>query len=345
MKRFFAILAVVCLASSASAGDAVVSIVATSDGFLVAQGERATIELADRDGQALWSTPGVDHPTKIVVADDGKRAAVLDPLNNQLRIVDLGTHTSTLVRTGETPVDAAFLGDALFVLDRDARLVERVTIGGAKAALQVPVDTIFLRAAGDRLYVYSRGDGVLVEIGTAPFATLRTATVRPHASDCIVARGNAYLLYPHDAQIARVSLASMTVEGQVNAGNMPMAIAVVSGPTALSALTFAVADPAAKRVWTIEAPQSTKAAVGHGFLAGVLGVGVFKGRASEFPTGVDRVAIAGSSSIAYDTSSGTLYRFTKKESSVLMKDVPPNAWAVSPTGVAVWAGGRLQMVK
>ncbi|MFP5245822.1 MAG: hypothetical protein ACLGH0_03935, partial [Thermoanaerobaculia bacterium] len=61
-------------------------------------------------------------------------------------------------------------------------------------------------------------------------------------------------------------------------------------------------------------------------------------RASQFPTGVDRVDIRGKAWIAYDSSSGTLYSFTKKKSSVLATNVAPGAYALTAGGVAWWNG-------
>ena len=81
-----------------------------------------------------------------------------------------------------------------------------------------------------------------------------------------------------------------------------------------------------------------------GFLRGLLGLGLFGGRESQFPTGIDRVFIHGSRWYAYDTSSGTLYRFTKSRSSLLAKELPPTAFSVGPGGVFIWdnAVRRLQ---
>jgi hypothetical protein len=82
-------------------------------------------------------------------------------------------------------------------------------------------------------------------------------------------------------------------------------------------------------------------------LRGLLGLGLFGGRESQFPTGIDRVIIRGSRWYAYDTSSGTLYRVTKSRSNVLAKGVGPTAFSVGPGGVFVWddAVRRLQHIE
>jgi hypothetical protein len=58
----------------------------------------------------------------------------------------------------------------------------------------------------------------------------------------------------------------------------------------------------------------------------------------QFPTGVDRVAIRGKVWLAYDSSSGTLYRFTKRSSSIVARNVPPLGFTPTADGVAWWNG-------
>jgi len=57
---------------------------------------------------------------------------------------------------------------------------------------------------------------------------------------------------------------------------------------------------------------------------------------SDFPTGVDRVLIRGKALIAYDTSSGTLYRVAKSKSSIVAQNVRPQAFTVTPDAVWTW---------
>jgi hypothetical protein len=132
--------------------------------------------------------------------------------------------------------------------------------------------------------------------------------------------------------------------GSFDVGAVPVDAAFASSGTALTARTLAVADPSAKRVWMVQGAESFAQAVARGFLRGLIGLGLYGGRASQFPTGVDRVIIRGSRSYAYDSSSGTLYRFTKSRSEVVAKNVAPEGFAVGATGVYVWddAVRRLQ---
>lgn len=121
-------------------------------------------------------------------------------------------------------------------------------------------------------------------------------------------------------------------------GAVPTDLAFAGGGTALTARILAVADPSGKRVWLAESTQSMTEAVARGFLRGLLGLGLFGGRASQFPTGVDRVETRGRVWIAYDTSSRTLYHFTRKQSSVIARNVAPGAFVLTEDGVAWWDG-------
>ena len=113
----------------------------------------------------------------------------------------------------------------------------------------------------------------------------------------------------------------------------------------MTAPLLAVADPSAKRVWLIEGTQSTTQALARGFLRGLLGLGLYGARSSQFPTGVDRVIVSGKTWLAYDTSSNTLYRFTKNESRIVARGVAPQAFAVTSSGVAYWADGRVRLAR
>ena len=312
----------------------------------VAVANSGSLQLFDRSGrEVLWSGEGVDSPTAVIASSD--RIAVIDSINNEARVADLPTGRGRTVHTGETPIDGLFVGGDFFLLARDARSLDRIGSDGAKASVAVAADPAFIRQAGDRIYVYSRTAGVLQEITISPFAVHRSAQVGPFASDLELDSRNAYLAYPRAAKIGVVSLASMTSAGNIDVGAVPVDVAFASRSTALTARTLAVADPSAKRVWMIEGAQSFTQAVTRGFLRGLLGLGLFGGRASQFPTGVDRVIVRGSAWFAFDTSSGTLYRFTKSRSVVLAKGIAPAAFSVGPDGVFIWndAVRRLQRLE
>ena len=310
------------------------TIAVTSRGIVVAHPN--TIELFDARGrELLWRAEGVAHPSRIVVSAD--RVAVLDPLADEVRIVELANGRGTTSRTRETPIDGVFVGRELYVLDRDARVVERVR---DHAVVQTGPDPAFLREANGVLYVYTRGDGVVSEIAATPFAMRRTASVAPFASDFEIDAKNGYLVFPRSGKIRFVSLRDMKASGEIPIGAVPVDVAFAGGGSAITARTLAVADPAAKRVWLIEGQQSFGEAVARGFLRGLLGLGLYSGGKSQFPTGVDRVFRG----FAYDSASGTLYRYTKSASAAVAKGIGPQEFALTDAGVVVWESGRLRML-
>jgi len=239
-------------------------------------------------------------------------------LNNVAVIVDLANGRAERRVTAETPVDAVFMNGELHVLARD---------GG-------DVRGDFLRASGNELYAYSRATGTITEIFSK-----RRLNAAPFASDFEISGRTAYLVYPREARIRTIDLAKRKASGEVAVGAVPVDLAFAGGGSALTARILVVADPSAKRVWLTEGTQSTAQAIARGFLRGFLGLGLFGNRSSQFPTGVDRVAIQGKTWIAYDSSSRTLYHFTKKKSSVIAKNVGPRAFVVTSGGIAYWPDG------
>ena len=298
-----------------------VVIAATNRGVLVAQS--GSLALYDRTAaNVLWTSEGVQTPARIIASND--QAAIIDSLANEVRIIDLASGRGTTMHTGETPIDGAFANRQLYLLERDARALERIGSDGARASINVAADSAF------------RAAGLLQEISTNPFAISRSAAVPPFASDLGIDGRNVYLVYPRSAKIAIVSIAAMKKSGDVTVGAVPVDIALASRG-------LAVADPSAKRVWVIEGQESFAQAFARGFLRGLLGLGFTALRNSDFPTGVDRVIVQGSRLYAYDSSSGTLYRSAK----VIAKSVAPQGFSIGPGGVYVWddAVRRLQRLE
>ena len=256
------------------------------------------------------------------------RFALLDGVRNEARIVDGPTF-----RTAETPVDAVFVGNVLYVLERDARTL---SIAGTNRRVQVADDPAFVREANGKLYVYSRATGTVEEI-TRDLTIARRVAVAPFASDLEIIGRNGYLVFPHEAKLRTFSIATMKAGGEIKVGAVPVDLASAGG------ITLAVADPSAKRVWLIEGEQTLAQAFTRGFLRGLLGLGLSANRHSEFPTGVDRVATRGSLWVAYDSSSGTLYRFTRSKVAVLARNVAPGSWALTENGVEIWDGTALRL--
>ena len=303
------------------------SIASTPRGIVVAH--HNVVQLFNAAGTAVvWTSDGVANPTSIVAGDE--RVAVLDALSSDVRIVELATGRGTTVRSGETPLAGVFLGRTLYLLERDARALERIGADGARASIDIAADPAFLLAAGNRLYVYARAAGVVQEIATAPFAVARSVNVAPFASDFQLDKDTAYLVYPREAKLRVVALATMKPVGESAVGAVPVALAFASSQT------LAVADPAAKRVWMIEGAQTFRQAFLRGFFRGLLGLGIRPNRNSDFPTGVDRVLVRGNLLFGYDTSSETLYRVAKAKSAALVQGVLPQSFAITADAVFVW---------
>jgi hypothetical protein len=320
-----------CIASAAHAQ----VVASTPRGVVIAHD--AIVELPGH-----WSTAGVQTPQAVVSSKD--QIAILDPLANEARIVELATGRGRTVRTGETPIAGVFIGSALYLLERDARALERIGADGTRASISTHADPAFLRERNGTLYVYCRAEGVVEEIGTSPFAARRSSKTAAFGSDFEVDGRNAYVVEPRSGKIALVTLATMKAAGSVDVGAVPVDLDITSGGTALTASTLAIADPAMKKVWITEGAQSTGQAFLRGFFRGLLGLGLLGGRSSQFPTGVDRVFVRGGRWYAYDSSSGTLYRFTRKTSQVIAKGIGAQRFAVTDEGVFVWSDAvrRLQ---
>ncbi|HEX9160595.1 MAG TPA: hypothetical protein VF980_02725, partial [Thermoanaerobaculia bacterium] len=230
MKR--AMLALGFVAVSAHA-----QVVATAGNRIVVAHD-GRVELFDASANSVWSAEGVDQPSSIATSADS--IAIVDSFNNRVSVVHPGTEVAERIVTGETPVDARFIGRDLYVLDRAANRLERV--GGS--TVSVAPDPAFMRAAGNMLYVYSRLDGVVQEIDPAAMRVRRTLTVTPFASDFEVDGRSGYLVDPRAAKLRTFSLDSMQRTADIATGAVPVDLAVTTKPNVLSASRLAIADPA-----------------------------------------------------------------------------------------------------
>ena len=297
-------------------------------GVLVARS--GSLALFDRAAaNVTWSSDGVQTPARIVTSND--QAAIIDSLANKVRVIDLASGRGMTTQTGETPIDGAFVNRQLYLLERDARALERIGPDGARASVSVAADPAFLRIANSRLYVYSRAAGVLQEINTKPFAISRSLNVPPYASDFEVDGKNAYFVYPRTAKVTILDIATAK-RSDITVGAVPVDLALASD-------RLAVADPSAKRVWMIEGKESFAHGFARGFLRGLLGLGLAP-RNRDFPTGVDRVIVRGSRIYSFDSSTGTLYASSK----AIAKSLSPQAFSIGQGGIYVWddAVRRLQ---
>jgi hypothetical protein len=330
MKRILVLLMLI----SASANAQVVA--AAGRDFIVAHDGR--VERFDAAGRRLWSAEGPELPSTIAVGSD--RALVLDAFHNETRVYELGSGRAERLTAGETPVDARFVGNDPFILDRDSARLQRA--GGA--SIDVAPDPAFLRASNERLYVYSRLDGIVQEIDPVAFRVTRTLTIGSFASAFEIDGRTGYLLFPRDAKLRTFDLATFRRGSDIAAGAVPVGLAIASRANALSASRLVIADPSAKRVSIVEGSQSVAAAIARGFIRGLLGLGLFRPSGSQFPTGVDRVATRGSITVAYDSTTQTLYRMNGAKSALIARDIAPGAFAVGDGAIAVWQG-RLRLIR
>jgi len=276
------------------------------------------------------------YPSQLIAGND--RVAVIDGLHNDVRVIQLASRHETVMRVNETPVDGVFVNDTLYILERDARALERIGADGTRASLTLAADPAFLRIANRKLYAYSRLEGIVQEIDLARFTITRSVRIAPFASDFETDGRTGYLVRPRDAKISTFSIATMKPTRDIKVGAVPTDLAI-------SGHTLAIADPSAKKLWVVEGNQSMTQAIARGFIRGLLGLGLYSNRTSQFPTGIDRVVVRGSTWLAYDSSSGTLYRVSKSKSSVLAKDIPPQGFAITSDAILVLQNGAVRRLQ
>lgn len=332
-----AILRCLALLAATTAHAQVVAV--TSHGVVVADDRR--VQLIGAKGDRRWSVDGPEDPSRVIVGD--KRVAVVDSFANVVHILDVQSGNGKRFQTGETAVDGLFAGSDLFLLERDARALERIGVDGARASVNLAADPAFLRRWDDALYVYSRLEGVVEEITLRPFAVARRVQLAPGASDFEIDRSIAYLVYPREARVRTFNVATLKMGDDIATGAVPIDVAIVRSGSAVSATRLAIADPASKRLWLVEGAQSVGAAFARGFLRGLLGLGLFAPQSSQFPTGIDRVVSGGGTTVTYDSSTGTLYRVGSKKATVISRDLAPHAFAIADGDVIFWRNGGISV--
>ena len=334
--RLLTIIAVLLTAVAAHAQ----VIAPAAGGLAVADSQR--LRLLNAAGtEVLWTAMSVEEPSKIVTADD--RIAVIDSFGNRVAIVKNGG--TRFIDTNSSPVDVIFAGSDLIVLSRDARTLERFRENGQSTAIPLAADPAFMRENNGSLYVYSRLEGLVQEISLASFSMVRRATIAPFASDFETDGKNGYLLYPREAKLRAFPLSTLKVVSETAAGGAPADLALLRKASAMSAARIAIADPAAKRVWTMEGLQSVGGAFARGFLRGLLGLRLFAPSRSEFPNGVDRVIAAGDSVVAYDSATGTLYRVRGSTIETIAKGIAPTGFTALENGIAIVDNGAIRLIR
>jgi hypothetical protein len=310
------------------------SVASTARGIVVAHD--GTVEL---QGDRGWSANGVANPGPIVVGET--RIAVFDTIANEAAIIDLADGKSTRVHTGESPIGGLFLGRDLFLLARDASILERFGADGSHASVKTAADPLAVRESGGVLYVYARVAGKLYAIDPARMTIVREADVPRFLSDLEVDAERIYLLDPQHAKLHIVTRAMQLDEARI--GAVPTDLAIVhTADRQHEELAFA--DPSGKRVFVMSRPQTTAESAAKATTGSVGSASASPRRFTAFPTGVDRVLTRGLEIVAYDSATQTLYRYGKKVP-LIATGVVPNAFALAPDGI-VWydAVRRLQKI-
>lgn len=286
----------------------------------------------DAGGLQRWSAQCVANPTTVVI--DGGRGALLDPLADRITLFDVTRGTTQTITVEGGPAEALFVDEVLFVVARDSGEVVRIA-GREQRRVTVGRDPAFLRHSRDRLLVYSRVDGTvsLLDADLRPDKRLQLA---PFASDLETDGTFGYVVYPRNATIVSFSIDTLDRAEQFTVGAVPVDLAVIGKRTALTAAQLAIADPSTKKIWREEGSQSSLEAFGRGLLRGAIGLGLYKPKSPDFPTGIDRLYVAGRELLAYDTASRSLFLVRGSKVRKLLSDVAASEIAVTSSGVTWW---------
>lgn len=321
-----------------------VPVAATSATLLAApENGRALIrasagEIAVLDAGSLrhvWTGPGVRNPKLLVVSGDGRWAAAVDPILNKVAIADLSGATSRVIAVPETPIAAAFHEGALLLLSRDAALLTRIDPADASMrSVDVPAASshLLVTPRGAIAYAALTGEAAHVDAGT--LALLARRALPRFGSDLVSDGASGYLVEPRRGRLTVFSLETLAIVDERAAGAVPVDVEIEAPANAARGAKIAIADPSSKRIWRDEGAQSTAAAVGRGFLRGLLSLGLYNPGSTAFPAGVDRIAVIGGRIFALDSSTGTLFLVRGERATALATGIVWGAFAVA--GDALW---------
>jgi hypothetical protein len=297
----------------------------------------------ERDGRRSWSSAGPRHPRKIALSDDRRFAAVADPVERTLWIVALADGTTHRIASSISARELLFDGEELLLLSREHAAVLRLNQRGeVLATAEVGLEPAFLQASRGTLLVYSRIEGRLSELDLRSLQVRRRVELPPFAASMQVSGNDLWLAYPRSGRVAVIDLEAFRPSVELNVGAVPLEVTAGQEASLISAAEMMIADPSSKRIWRQERRQSVAAATGRGFLRGLIGLGLHAPRASEFPTGVDRLRLVAGRTYAYDTSTATLYRAEKMGSVRLLEKVAWGAIDIDEEGNVVFWNDELQ---
>jgi len=307
--------------------------VETSRIVLVANGPDRTLQsfgVRDLGGEAIWTRAGTAHPSLIVANPNGSEFAVLDMIENLVLRVRIDGAVER-IRVPESPLDARFEGNALYVLCRDARRLLRID-GANRIEAETDIDPLLAASDSNSILLYSRVTGSLRHYDARDLVLGRDSTQAAFAVDAEASEGELFLTFPQLAEVHVISRKTLSLIERIKVGAVPTDTVIESSTTLLRTGLLNTADPSSKRTWETEQSQSTSRAFAQGFLQGFLGLGLIRPSSKDFPNGVDRIARG----TAYDSSTGTLYRVTKKSVKRLSTGIPPRAWVSAQPGIIYW---------
>ena len=316
-------------------------LVAMNDDSMLVVADEGRIRGFSIEGRELWSGSGPMHPLFGAVSPDGVRAGILDPISNRVAIVT-SQGTTQEVRVPESPVAAMFGEGGLFVLSRDGAALSRIENDGALRSVPTALDPSHLFIEGNEVFVYGRTagriekfDGTTLNRTAFVDATLGGSDFTGDGRDLWIASSREGMLFPFSQETLRA-------REPVSGGAVPVDIHVLRIEGRATASRLAVADPSSRRIWEVEGGESEAAALGRGFVRGLLGLGLYRPGSSEFPGGVDRIFNAAGDFWAFDSGSGTLYLVRDRgRSRALARGLEWGTFAVTEQALWVWDGVTL----
>ncbi len=343
----FAIIGIF-LSSRGGSADSDTTLHSTKAAIILARGNAREIRILDLDGKPKKTLPGPAHPRVVVSSPEGSLGAVLDPIDGRVDLVSLEFLTSTRLEV-DGATAAVFTGEDLFVLCRDARLLVKLDASGSREQIRVPLGAALLRSSGGAIYVYSPITGTVESFDAKSLKRIASHDLPKFASDLEVGPPYGYLAFPGEARLVAFSLSSLTEVERFDVGAVPIDIELTGVANVLSSGSLLIADPSSKRVWQVDATQSTASAAGRGFLRGLLGLSIAKGKGATFPSAVDRIIAAHGRIYAYDSAQGVLYatRGGSRQSAIRKTSIPSHRlFAITSEGLMFWdvAVGRVRMI-
>jgi hypothetical protein len=336
--------------------------VAVTPSHRIAVAHDSVIELFAADGKRIWTLDGLPYVSTITVGET--KLAVVDALDGRVVIADLADGRALPLPAPGTPIDALFIGDDLYLLERDTSTLERIAADGTRASVPTGAYPQLIRRSGKELYVYAGADGTIDELTTSPLARARSVAVPPFATGFAADRRFAYLLYPNDRKLVLYSLDSLAMAGEQEVGRFPIDLAILSGSgaaapvetpyelflqtghwigqtadsqpgNASSSVFLAIADPARKSIFQVEVERP---APPIGSLLAPQSLAFGRPRRVSVPTAVDRVLTAGDGWVAYDSASRAVYALVDGNATPIAHDVGPHAFSARGGTIAFWNG-------